>query len=186
MSTHGCTQLPCLICGSKSGTLTANGIVCADGEVIYGVDPAHFRPGDKAIVYGEPFTYDAPRTRHERAIALLGKGRDRLYSADNEEHQADFEGEEPTHDSHAQRFNREHEEARHQDGERIKALEERIAQLTKERDELRRQFVVEKTAKAILQWLCNEQAKQLEDLLKAKQPTLRSEHVILVDIQDVD
>lgn len=62
------------------------------------------RPPDKIVVYGGSFWNDSPRSRKERAIALVNKALHAGKVGTNEDQQEDFEGEEPTHDADAQRL----------------------------------------------------------------------------------
>lgn len=134
---------------------------------------------DITIVYGEPFA--TPSARKQRAMEIVNKAFGTV--RDDEEHQ-DFEGEEPTN-ARAQQFNREWHEAQHsQDKERIQALEHEV-------EKQRRQLV--DLGNSYLQLSANYLAvlsergllrAQVERMAKDKQPTLRSERRVLVDIED--
>jgi uncharacterized Zn finger protein (UPF0148 family) len=95
----------------------------------------------------------------------------------NEEHQEDFEGEEPTQDAR-EHFDREWSEARHvEDQERIKGLQQEVAVLKCSNAMLSISNAALKLSHGALKL-------QLERVLKEKQPTLRSERRVLVDVQD--
>jgi molecular chaperone GrpE (heat shock protein) len=120
--------------------------------------------GDPPWVCGEC------QARKENRIALVNRALVAGTVRTNEEHQTDFEGEEPTN-ANAQHFNREWFEARHvENSEHVQALRAQVEELTR---------------------LCNvwtlknqQLRKQIESMAKRAQQ--ERQHVVLVDIQDID
>jgi hypothetical protein len=129
-----------------------------------------------------PWQVETTRMRELQARELLNKALGAGTVRTHEEHQADFEGEEEPTDARAQRFNREWHEAQHtQDQERIQALEGEI-------NTLRRRL--EQGYSYCERWHMpivterDELKAQLERVLKDRQPQLRSERRVLVDIDE--
>lgn len=144
---------------------------------------------DITIAYGENF--ETPSARKRKAMEIVNKAFGTVRS--DKEHQ-DFEGEEPTN-ARAQQFNREWVEAQPEAGQ---AQQDLTATMLPEVEALRAQVaslksslhyvvgkMLESTALVVgLALERDELRAQVERMAKDKQPQLRSERRVLVDIDD--